>query len=129
MPISPNHLEQAIRESWSAETSASPSEWDAGTAPERGQCVPTSLVVQDRLGGQLERLATDYNSVRETHYRNLLPDGTVLDLTRNQYPEDQAFEAAPVDGDTREYVLSNESTRRRYTELSRRVELALLLEP
>ncbi|MGB4957801.1 MAG: hypothetical protein WBO49_05095 [Candidatus Saccharimonas sp.] len=112
---------QAVRSSWSKETSASPDEWTPDT-PALGQCVPTSLVVQDLLGGDLERLATQRNGSRETHYRNILPDGETLDVSRDQYPEDQQFVPAPVEGDVREYVLGNENTRRRYALLR---ELAL----
>jgi hypothetical protein len=119
-------LEAAIRQSWSVDTTASPDEWNQENA-ERGQCVPTSLVVQDQLGGDLERLATEFNGKRETHYRNLVDD-EVVDLTRGQYPDDQQFEAAPVDGDVREYVLGNENTRRRYQALSAAVEKLLSQE-
>ena len=65
--------------------------------------MPTALIVQDCLGGTLERLATDYQGKQETHYRNII-DGTTIDLTRNQYPEDQVFTPAPVEGDLRTYV-------------------------
>ncbi len=127
MPMSPDNLTAAIRASWDKETTTNPDEWDAETAAERGQCVPTALVVQDQLGGDLERLATEYQGGRETHYRNVV-DGEVIDLTRAQYPEDQVFEPAPVEGDTREYVLGNENTRRRYQLLATRVEALLTLE-
>lgn len=121
MPYSKEVIIAAVRESWSHDTTASPDEW----TPENvalGQCVPTSLVVQDLLGGDLERLATERNGGRETHYRNILPDGETLDVSRDQYPEDQQFVPAPVEGDVREYVLGNENTRRRYALLR---ELAL----
>ncbi|MEO5949011.1 MAG: hypothetical protein ABIP74_01280 [Candidatus Saccharimonas sp.] len=126
-----NHTEQltsAIQQGWSAETTSSPDEWDAEHRPSRGQCVPTALVVQDHLGGSLERLATEFNGTRETHYRNVGDDGTITDLTRDQYPTDQDFIPAPVDGDLREYVLGNENTRRRYLLLSETVAKLLSLE-
>jgi hypothetical protein len=121
-------LASAIQQSWSAETTTSPNEWDAENRPSRGQCVPTALVVQDHVGGSLERLATEFNGARETHYRNVSNDGQVIDLTRDQYPDDQVFEPAPVDGDVREYVLGNENTRRRYLLLADTVAKRLELE-
>ena len=124
MPDFKEKVVAAVRNSWSQETSASPDEWTPDSRA-LGQCVPTSLVVQDLLGGDLERLATERNNKRETHYRNVLPDGGVLDVSGDQYPEGQQFEPAPVDGDIREYVLGNDNTRYRYRLLSTRV-LALL---
>jgi len=128
MPVQIEKLTSAIHQSWSAETTASPDEWDAEDHLSRGQCVPTALVVQDQLGGSLERLATEFNGARETHYRNVGDDGEITDLTRDQYPADQAFVPAPVDGDVREYVLGNENTRRRYLLLSEAVTKLLELE-
>ncbi|MCA9338230.1 hypothetical protein KC949_01615 [Candidatus Saccharibacteria bacterium] len=114
----------AIQAGWSSETSASPDEWNDEN-PALGQCVPSSLVAQDMLGGQLERLATIRDGKRETHYRNVLMGSKVLDVSRGQYPDDQVFEPAPVDSDVREYVMQSESTRKRYELLLSRVVLAL----
>lgn len=123
-----DRLTTAIQQSWSHDTTSTPDEWDAETKPSRGQCVPTALVVQDYLGGSLERLATEYNGARETHYRNIAEDGSITDLTRDQYPAEQDFVPAPVEGDVRDYVLSNENTRRRYQLLSATVAKLLELE-
>ncbi|MGE5298660.1 MAG: hypothetical protein ACM3KF_01325 [Acidobacteriota bacterium] len=69
MPHSREAVVAAIRASWSKETTASPDEWTED-APALGQCVPSSLVAQELLGGELERLATVRNGARETHYEN-----------------------------------------------------------
>jgi hypothetical protein len=122
----PQPLERIIRASWSLGTTSLPDEWDELSAPERGQCVPTALIVQDCLGGTLEHLTTDYQGKQETHYRNIV-DGTTIDLTRNQYPEDQVFTPAPVEGDLRTYVLGNEQATRRYKALAARVIEAIEL--
>ena len=56
MPHSKEVIIAAVRESWSHDTTASPDEW----TPENvalGQCLPTSLVAQDLLGGDLELAA------------------------------------------------------------------------
>lgn len=120
MPYSIDQVANAIRTNWDKDTSASPDEWSADNHA-LGQCVPSSLVAQDLLGGMLERLTTARNGKRETHYRNQLADGQTVDISGDQYPEDQAFEPAPVEGDVREYVLGNENTRRRYRLLLGRV--------
>lgn len=125
-------LENVMRAAWQNDTTSSPDEWDGNTSPERGQCVPTALVVQDFLGGDIERLATVYNGTKETHYRNII-DGEVFDLTRAQYPDDQEFTPAPLpsnEGDPtiREYVLSYQATEERYHILAQRVTQLLNIE-
>jgi len=124
MPYSIDQVTSAIRTNWDKDTSASPDEWTTDNQA-LGQCVPSSLVAQDLLGGTLERLATVRNGTRETHYRNQLTDGQTVDISGNQYPEDQVFEPAPVEVDVREYVLGNENTRRRYQLLLGRVTYTL----
>ncbi|QQS70893.1 hypothetical protein IPP92_01160 [Candidatus Saccharibacteria bacterium] len=119
-------LTTAIEGSWSLETTSTPDTW-YDDVPTRGQCVPTSLVIQDYLGGDIERLRTLYAGASETHYRNRI-DGNVLDLTRSQYPPEQSFEQAPVDGDTREYVFANPATRARYQLLTTRVQRLMYLQ-
>ncbi len=55
--------------------------------PSRGQCGPTALTIHDLLGGELllaEVRRTD-GSRQGVHYWNLLPDGTEIDLTREQF--------------------------------------------
>ena len=125
MDLTINQLRSALRQSRSNTTTSTPNEWDARNAPERGQCVPTALIVQDYFGGTLERLATLYQGKRETHYRNILPDGTVIDLSRAQYPDSQQLDAAPLTEDLRTYVLQSDDTAQRYQQLSKSVSAAL----
>lgn len=126
MRTRPERLTAAIAQSWSAETTSMPDEWSPDN-PARGQCTPTSLIVQDYLGGDLERLVTSYRGNRETHYRNIV-DGQVVDCVRSQYPTDQTFEPAPIDGDIREYVYADNDTRTRYLNLSNRVQKLMYLQ-
>lgn len=128
MKHSIDRVVEAIQAGWSSETSASPDEWTQDN-PALGQCVPSSLVAQDILGGQLERLVTVRDGKRETHYRNVLMGSKVLDVSRGQYPDDQTFEPAPVDGDVREYVMQSENTRTRYELLLARATLVLANTP
>lgn len=122
-------LAVALRQSWSAETAYGGVEWTADN-PARGQCVVSSLVVQDYLGGDLVRFAVEGEDLREKHYANVM-DGVLVDVTRGQYegmgvtmkehrPERGTFDSL------RERVLADEDTARRYELLKKRVEEAFV---
>ena len=95
MEITKEQLQIALEKSWKRETSSVPKEWDKARAS-RGQCVPTALVAQDYLGGELQRLATVFNGQEESHYRNILPDGSIFDASRSQYPNNQDLQVTEV---------------------------------
>lgn len=101
-------LPQALRESWTARTSADEG-WSPAN-PSLGQCAVTALIVQDYAGGTLAR--TTVGGV--SHYYNILEDGTEVDLTREQFP---VWEPAEVITRDREYVLSFGPTAERYHRL------------
>lgn len=78
----------ALREGWSAETCDPVDllDWSPGNRA-RGQCGSTALVVNDLLGGALivaEVRRLD-GSRQGFHYWNQLPDGSEIDLTRDQF--------------------------------------------
>lgn len=73
-----------IREAWCRET-ASPGcakDWSEDN-PAFGQCAVTALLIQEIYGGELLRT---YVEGFGSHYYNLLPDGTTVDLTSDQFP-------------------------------------------
>ena len=78
----------AMRRHWSLETcdTVDAADWHPGN-PARGQCGVSSLVLQEILGGEL--LLADVFFVdggrQGYHYWNRLPDGTEVDLTRDQF--------------------------------------------
>src|SRR5882757_7942847 len=74
-----------LRQSWSAETAFNASDWSPEN-PARGQCVISALVVQDYLGGDLQRFEVQGDDFAETHYTNLL-NGVVIDTTASQYDD------------------------------------------
>lgn len=112
-------LVRAIASSWSADTSNDPQRWNPDN-PALGQCAVTALVVQDYLGGGLLRgMVGDVS-----HYWNQLPGGGELDLTRQQFVQPSVQGVAQR---TRDYVLSNVDTRRRYAALSTLVSRRLRL--
>lgn len=99
---------------WSRQTSADPERWVPDN-PAWGQCAVTALVVQDEVGGDLLRTTVDGGS----HYWNRLPDGSEVDLTREQFPKGAKYGQAVIKD--REYVLSFPDTARRYQLLRRQV--------
>lgn len=108
-------LRRALRAAWARDTTADPDRWNPNN-PAWGQCAVTALVVQDILGGQLLRCHGPCGS----HYWNRLPDGTELDLTREQFHDRLTPES--VQERDRSYVMSFPQTRHRYETLRARVD-------
>lgn len=102
-----------LREAWCRETSAKPEVWTEDN-PAWGQCAVTALVIQDLLGGELMR--AEINGI--SHYWNKV-GGTTLDVTREQFPSVETF--TDPEPRSREYVLSNPETVRRYQLLRERL--------
>lgn len=121
-------ITSALRVSWDADTAYDSNDWSLGN-PARGQCVVSSLVVQDYLGGDLLRYSVDEGDFHETHYVNVLDDGTVIDTTASQYVNPVTMRRKPIElkgfASVREKRLADESTRRRYEILKRRVKRTL----
>ena len=102
-------LKKILMESWNLET-CSPGlkqEWDISN-PSIGQCAITALVVNDLFGGKIMRCMSSTGS----HYYNLL-DNRIIDLTVEQFNGEIPLY---IDGSerSREYLLSNEDTKKRY---------------
>jgi hypothetical protein len=103
---------RALKASWDAETSSDPT-W-AASDPSRGQCAVSALVIQDEFGGDLIRAVVEGVS----HYWNRLPNGSEVDVTRDQFDRWYPIDEAVRD---RAYVLSFAETTARYATLRRRV--------
>lgn len=107
----------AIEQSWSRYTAFDTDEWTEDN-PARGQCVVSALVIQDLLGGELQKTKVNYGGTIESHYRNILPDGRMIDATRSQYPIDQTFEVTPIDikgaSSLRAKLFAEANTEKRY---------------
>ncbi|QWC83858.1 hypothetical protein KLP28_09435 [Nocardioidaceae bacterium] len=81
-------IDAAVRASWGPDTSFATTDYMARAPgkPSRGQCGTTALVVQDLLGGDLMVADVAYEGqVEGVHYWNLMPDGSEVDLTRDQF--------------------------------------------
>jgi hypothetical protein len=125
-------LSQALQASWGADTAYNSAEWSAENKA-RGQCVVSSLVVQDYLGGELIRYEINEGSLHETHYMNLLPGGIIVDTTSSQYTSPVNMRCKPIDigefASIRDKRLADESTATRYEILKNRVEQHLAFRP
>jgi hypothetical protein len=123
-----DQLKSAIEASWAADTSFCSEEWTPHNRA-RGQCVVTSLVVQHYLGGELQKVDTVFHGKPESHYYNVLPDGSEIDLTRGQYPPDQTLTPSMVNlhgfKDPRDKMLHEPKTRANYELLLARVRKCL----
>jgi hypothetical protein len=128
--MTPNlqELSSALQASWGADTAYDAEEWSHNNKA-RGQCVVTSLIVQDYLGGDLIRYEVTDDHLSETHYMNQLSDGTVIDLTASQYTSTINMKRKPIStgefGSVRDKRLADRSTALRYEILKRRVEQLL----
>lgn len=116
-----DNLSYLLHKSWSAETAAG--EWSQEN-PSLNQCAVTALVVQDLFGGDLLRCEmTNGNS----HYWNRLPDGTELDLSKEQFEFIQAQpKRETVVIRERQYVLSFPNTIHRYGILLQNLAKAII---
>ena len=116
---------KALQSSWAKDTAFDPKEWSEDNMA-RGQCVVSSLVIQDYLGGDLVRYSVDEGDLHETHYANRLDSGVILDTTASQYTEPVTMRIKPVDlkgfSSVREKRLADNSTRKRYEILKARVD-------
>jgi hypothetical protein len=96
MPLTLARLEQAIRASWSAETSDRPREWSEEN-PSFQQCDATSRVVRDYLGGEILVAGVVLDGRRvDMHAWNRLPSGVEVDLSREQFLQGEQFETPRV---------------------------------
>lgn len=107
----------ALESSRSAYTAYDANDWSPNNTA-RGQCVVSSLIVQDILGGQLQKMKVTYNGIDESHYRNILPNGMIIDTTKSQYPNNQIMETADINlgefNTLREKLFSQANTEKRY---------------
>lgn len=122
------NLITALEASWGADTAFTKSNWSPEN-PARGQCVVSSLVVQDYFGGDLLKYSVTGKSIEESHYFNQLADGNIVDVTKSQYNFPVSMKPSTVShigfASIREKRLSDDDTRRRYRLLKDRVELHL----
>lgn len=118
-------FKKVLQKSWSRETSYCPEEWDDSN-PSVGQCAVSALVVNDYFGGDIVWAeAVLPNGQIVSHYFNFI-DGKEVDLTRSQFPDGaiipEGVEKKKEFASTRDFMLSSESTKKRYELLKERVK-------
>ena len=92
-------IEAVVRSAWARDTCdpVDAGDWSAAN-PARGQCGTTALVINDLLGGELlmaEVVRADGNR-QGVHWWNRLPDGTEIDLTREQFASHELIQQPRV---------------------------------
>ncbi len=109
-------LKELLSECWNIET-CSPGlkdKWSEDN-PSIGQCAITALIVNDYFDGKIMRCMSSSGS----HYYNIVDD-KIIDLTKEQFlGEIPLYEEGQER--TREYLLSNEDTKKRYLLLRERL--------
>lgn len=84
MEITLKDLKEALEHSWSADTAFNRKRWSAEN-PAKDHCWASSMLVKKYFGGEMKvAILEDENS----HWWNVLPDGTEVDLTKSQFPKD-----------------------------------------
>jgi len=90
----PAEVFAAIRAAWALDTCdpVDADDWSAAH-PSRGQCGSTALTIHDLLGGDLliAEVARANGTRQGVHYWNRLPDGTEIDLTRDQFTDNEVI--------------------------------------
>lgn len=84
--VTKEQLLNALKNSWSLKSS---SKWSLDN-PAKGQCGVTSLVVQDTLGGEIQKTKVNEG----WHYYNVI-DHTRNDFTESQFSESIKYEDIP----------------------------------
>jgi len=120
-----SELEKILEKAWSKETSIDPEKWTKEN-PSWGQCVPTSLVAQDYLGGEIVwALAKLPDGSDMSYYFNKI-NGKEIDLTRKQFPAGtqiaEGIERKKNYPSTRDYLMSNEEVVNRYLRLNQNID-------
>lgn len=108
-------LDKIIKLSWTKETSFDSNSWDESN-PSYGQCAITSLIINDFMGGKIMRCMCDDIS----HYYNIIQN-EIIDLTLEQF-NGKLPDYINGEEKTREYILSNENTKKRYLLLLKNVK-------
>lgn len=96
-----------------ADTSSHPEIWSKEN-PAQGHCAIVSVLAQEKFGGDIVRVSmvgTEYGSIG-SHYFNVI-DGKETDFTISQF-KDNPYRDIRREKRTREEILSNPDTLRRY---------------
>jgi hypothetical protein len=118
-----NELLMALIVSWSRDTCGLPEQWTPDN-PAFRQCSVSALVIQDYLGGKIQRFVVVDAGLDLRHVANVLPGGILLDATASQFTTIPPY--IPRSNESRADALAWRDTERRYTILSARVHKLLI---
>lgn len=106
-------------------TSYYPDDWNDSN-PSSGQCAVSALIINDYFGGDIvwaDALLPSGQKI--SHYFNII-DGKTIDLTRSQFPNGtmipKGAEKKKNFASTREFILSNDNTKKCYKLLKKMVK-------
>lgn len=115
-PITKDTIAERMEQAWAPETSYWPDKWNKEN-PACGQCAVTALIVQEHLGGDLLRCEVEGFG---SHYFNKLADGTIIDLTKKQFPSNAKMTEAKIK--KRKDIMQYKTIVKRYELLKKRFE-------
>ncbi len=111
----------ALPNIYNADTSSHSEMWNKDN-PAQGHCAIVSVLAQEKFGGDIVRVSlagTEYESIG-SHYFNVI-DGKEVDFTISQF-KNNPYQDIKREKRTREEILSNPDTQRRYKLLKDRFE-------
>lgn len=106
-------LIKSIQNAWRKDTSFWKNKWTPRN-PAMGHCSVSALLLQKHFGGAI------IYSKKSRHYANILPDGTWIDLTRNQFHFKKNIQFDIIK--TRHELLKDRDIYKRYCIYEKRVE-------
>lgn len=96
-PLTLAAVEEAIRASWTRDTSDDPDEWTPENVT-RGQCAVTSIVLRELLGAEIVMADVHGSHIEgERHAWVRLPGGLEIDLTTDQFRAGETLGPAAPD--------------------------------
>ena len=113
--LSLEQIKKVLPATYSSDTIHKRIKWDPNN-PSKGHCLMVALLVQQNLGGRIEKLDLRGMSSHldvDTHYRNILPDGSRKDLTVDQFNQPLPNNI-PTQIISRRRILSIPDTSKRY---------------
>ena len=128
--IAPSDLYNALSKAWDYSTSSDWANW-THQLPSWGQCAVTALVVNDYFGGKIFRIPlVDFPkkiAALGSHYFNEINGVGLIDFTSSQFEigfsTEFLFKNLRLNSEekTRDYLLENHNTKRRYEILKKRL--------
>jgi len=103
----------ALPHIYSADTSSHSEIWTKDN-PAQGHCAIVSVLAQEKFGGEIMRVSlagTEYENIG-SHYFNVI-EGKEIDFTISQF-KDNPYRNIKREKRTKEEILSNPDTQRRY---------------